>query len=394
VRRLRGGAGRRAQPAAQVAVGGHRRGSPDPRPGAAAPLAGRVRLSQLRAPRRAARARPVHARGHRSTGRSRLRVPRQAGDAAPHLALRRAVHARELRARAARPRGRRVDVQSDRRDLERRRRRPPRARGRQAGRQRGRRRGVRRPEPGPARAGGRHRPHRHARDAHARRGAGARCGGSPQVSLLRAGAGRGRGHKAERRASAAVPASRPGAGARARAHRARGGGRPARAGGDRADRLRRARVRLSHRDRRTAEAGRRARRARGDSSAVRARRHAVVVARHLRGGVRARAVGGAVAHRTRRRLARGRRLEHDRSAALHRVAAAVVCDLAASASRCQPQRPPARRHSRVLRVRAPDPPGARRPAAQPAAAAACASPPPRAAGHRTPHRTHRFPGYA
>ena len=90
-----------------------------------------------------------------------------------------------------------------------------------------------------------------------------------------------------------------------------------------------------------------------------------LVAALLRRRVRDRDGVRAVADRARRGLARGRRLEHAGAADVHRLAAAVVCDLAAAASRGQRRSAPARRHADRLRLRDPDPPLARRPAAQP-----------------------------
>ena len=65
-----------------------------------------------------------------------------------------------------------------------------------------------------------------------------------------------------------------------------------------------------------------------------------------------------VAHPARRRLARDGRLVDARAAGVHRLAAAVVRDLAAAAS--GPRRGPAavRRHAAGLRLRDPDPPAA------------------------------------
>ena len=95
--------------------------------------------------------------------------------------------------------------------------------------------------------------------------------------------------------------------------------------------------------------------------------------RHARGWWRQLCVAGfvvvlalrAVAHRARRRLAGRGRLDDARAAAVDRLAAAVVCDLAAAASGRQRRSAPVRRHAPVLRLRGPDPPAARRPAAQP-----------------------------
>ena len=86
----------------------------DPAARAAADLPGRLRLPRLRAPRRAARPRSVHARRRAGVRRRSLLVRRLA---LPALALRPAVHAAQLRRRAARPRRRAVGAEGRRRGL-------------------------------------------------------------------------------------------------------------------------------------------------------------------------------------------------------------------------------------------------------------------------------------
>ena len=135
----------------------------------------------------------------------------------------------------------------------------------------------------------------------------------------------------------------------------------------RADRLRLARVRLHQRRERAAAAGGDPQHARRDRAPGGTARHAELVApllhRRVRRGLHIR----PVAHPARGRLARGGRVDDAGAAAVHRLAVALVCDLAAAASRGQWRSAPARRHARLLCLRAPDPPAARQRAAQPAA---------------------------
>jgi hypothetical protein len=223
----------RAEPARDRGVGG--RGPRDPAAGAAADLSGRIRLHRLRAAGRAARPRPIHARGRTGVERRSLRIPRLA---LPALPLRPAVHAAQLCLRAARAKRRAMGVQGACGALQ--------PRGGRVGRARRRTPwavaplggGLRRAEPGAARARRRRRPQRHADHARARGRAGAH--GRRRAALPRGrrdarGGGRREG---DRRPGAAVHAARRAArgrpernarGRRARARRARR---------DRPDRLR------------------------------------------------------------------------------------------------------------------------------------------------------------
>ena len=295
----------------------------------AADLPGRLRLPRVRAVGGRARARPVHAFRRRSSNRPVLPIHRLA---VPALPLRPAVHARELRAGAAGPGGRAVGVQSDRGSVERRRGAAGRAR-RRASRsltQLGAR--VRRPEPRAAGAGGGWSAQRHAAAGGARAGAGVDGGGEPAFARRRSRARRGRGHQGHGRARAAVSGARTGRRARAPARGTRRGRRAAGGGARRRARLRRARARLPERGRRAAAARGHAQHSRRDRAPGGAERHPGLVApslcRRLCRGARV----CVVAHRSRSRLARGRRLEHDRTARLDRLAVALVCDLGAAAS--------------------------------------------------------------
>jgi hypothetical protein len=248
------------------------------------------------------------------------------------LALRPAVHARRLRAGPAGTGGRAVGVQGDRGGLQPQRRVADRARGR-ASRpltQLGAR--VRRPEPRAAGAGCGRSAQRHAAAGGARVGAVLDRGREPPHAGGRWRARGGRRHQGHSRPRAPVPGARTGSHARALACSARRGRRAAGGGARRRARLRRARARLPERGRRAAAARGDAQHSRGDRAPAGAERHPGLVApslcRRLRGGARI----CAVAHRPRSRLARGRRLEHDRAARLDRLAVAVVCDLGAAAS--------------------------------------------------------------
>ncbi len=146
------GAGERPRAGGAGAGRGDRGGTPDPARGTAAALTGRIRVSRLRPPGRAARPGPLHPCPGRSPGRWRLPVPRMALQAFP---LRPAVHARKLRDRRARGRCSAVDVQGHRRRLEPRRRGADRAGGEGSRPFAAVGRRLRRTEPGAARAGGR-----------------------------------------------------------------------------------------------------------------------------------------------------------------------------------------------------------------------------------------------
>jgi hypothetical protein len=329
VRVLRARAPRGAKAAGGGARGRDRRGGCDPAARAASDLPGRVRLPRVRPAGRRARARPVHARRRGSPDRPGVQVHRLAVSA---LAVRTAVHPAQLRARTAGAGGRAVGVQGDRRRLEPRRGRADRARRRPARalRQLGDR--VRRPEPGAARAGDRRSAQRHTAVGGARLGFGA--DGRRERALGRrrgraGGGGRGQGH---RRARAAVPDSGLAALPRARTGGTRCGRRAARGRTRRRARLRRARPRLPQCHRRATAARGDAQLPRGDRAAGGPERYSGLVApplrRRLHRGPRLR----AVAHGARRRLARSRRLEHDRAARFDRVAVAVVRDLGAAAS--------------------------------------------------------------
>ena len=99
----------------RVARGARSSRPTDSAAGPAADLAGRVRLPQLRPPGRPARPRPLHPRRRRSAHRPVVCVHRAGSD--EPLPLRPAVHARELRARAAGARRRAVGAEGDRRLL-------------------------------------------------------------------------------------------------------------------------------------------------------------------------------------------------------------------------------------------------------------------------------------
>lgn len=133
-----------------------------PAAGAAAHLAGRLRLSRLRPARHPARARSVLARSGASRLRPHLSLPRLAPSAP---AVRPALHTHQLRVRTARHRRRDLGVQGARRAREPRCDLARRARGRAHGLLARVRGGLRRPEPRFARARRRRRPQRHARDA-------------------------------------------------------------------------------------------------------------------------------------------------------------------------------------------------------------------------------------
>jgi hypothetical protein len=341
---------------------GDRRRKCDPAAGTAADLPGRVRLSRLRPPGRAAWSGPIHARGGAGVRRRSLLVRRLAVSALP---IRAAVHARQLRDCSARARRGPVGVQGARRREQPRGRRAGRARRRQARPLASHCGGVRRPEPGAARAGRRWRAQRHADHAGARRRARAHGRREPALSRGRGDTRGGRRRQGHSRAGPAVPDASPPPLARTPAGCGRGRRGPARARRDRSARLRLARARLSRRCRRATAAGRRAQRARRDGAAVRAERDARLVARRVRRAVRRSARLRAVAHGARRRLARGRRLDDARAAAVDRLAASLVCDLGAAASRGQRRSAAARRDAAVLRVRDPHPPAARRWAARP-----------------------------
>ncbi len=352
------------------ARGGDRGRARDPAARAAADLPGRVRL-------------PRRSRGWaRCTGSTRTRTsppkrptdpvfpfvgwPFQHSPYGPLFTL------AQLRARAAGAGRRAVGVQGARRRLEPRRGRadraaPPRALGRSAelgGR-------VRRPEPGAAGAGRRRSAQRHAAAAGAGAGAGADAPARPRGGL---------GIRAPPRAALAAGVGvKVTAGlvlpflvlASPRCARARAGG----AGGACAALLAVALVGLlgfgahalgflnavGEQQQLVATHSVPAETARlvGLSGTPSWWRH--LYRRRLPRGARVR----AVAHRARRGLARGGRLEHDRAAGLDGVAAAVVRDLGAAASGRQRRSAPARRHAPALRLRGPHPPAACRPAAQP-----------------------------
>ncbi len=205
VRELPARADRRAAAVAADARRRDRAGERDSDARPAADLPGCVRLPVVRAARRPARARSVHAHGRRSVCRPDVRVHRLA---VPALALRAAVHAAELRARAARAGRRAVGVQGDRRRQQPGRGRADRARGRASRALARLGGGVRGAQSGDARAGGGRGAQRHAGGARAGGGAGAErparsAGGLP--SPRRVGAGRGRRREADGRAGAPVP---------------------------------------------------------------------------------------------------------------------------------------------------------------------------------------------
>jgi hypothetical protein len=307
-------------------------GQRDPAAGAAAALPGRLRVHLLRAPGCAPRSGSVHARGRGSAHRPGVRLHRLALSG---VSVRTVVHRGQLCARAARGRGGAVGVQGDRGAQ------LPRCGG--AGCVGGSSpwalspvgRGVRGAEPGDARAVRRRSTQRHAADARVGGHAGAygpsRQGGL-RTALGRGGAGRRRGHQADGGTGPAVPGG--GGYERAGAH-ARGAAGWAGTGGGRARGragVRRARVRLPGRAGRGAAAGGHPQRARGDRAAGGAEWHPRVVAPSTDRCVRGGAGLLAVAHRARRKLACGGRLEHDRAAVRDRVAVALVCGVGTTAS--------------------------------------------------------------
>jgi hypothetical protein len=286
--------------------------------------------------------------------------------ALPALALRSTVHARKLRDRATRARGRAVGFQGGGGQLESRRGRPDRP-GRSAARSAaavgGRLRG---PEPRAARAGDRRRTQRHPDPALVRRGADAERRSQSAVSRRRGIAGRGNRHQGDGGTGAALPHPRSVAHARASLGGGRRGPEPAGAGRARPDRLRRPRAGLSQRRGRATTAGGDAQHSGRDRPPGGAERHADVVAPRVRRRVHRGARGRAVADRPRRRLARGGRMDDAGAAAVNRVASALVCDLGAAPSRGQRRSASADRHAHLLRVCGPHPPAAREPPAQPA----------------------------
>gem|GEM_PF-5669053 len=362
MRELSAGSARRPHAVRARSGGRDRGGARDPAAGTTADLTRCLRLSELRPPGSPAWPRPLHARGRRSAHRRDLPVRRLA---LPALALRPAVHAGELRDRAAGARRRAVGLQGGRGGREPRRDRVGRA-GRISARSLtplgGR---VHGPEPGSARAGRGRRPQRHA-DPFAARGR-ARAHGRRQSTLPRRRdrVGDGRGDQDHGRAGVAVPDPRSPSGARASIGREQRGPRPVAACGAGTDRLRHARAELSRRGRRTAAARGDPQRAGRDRSPGGAERDTELVApplhRRIRGGTRVR----AVAHGTRCGLARRSRLDDARAAALDRLALALVRDLGAAASGGRRRSAPAGRHARFLRLCGPHPPAAGRPPAQP-----------------------------
>ncbi len=334
----------------------------DPRPRTAVDLPRRLRLHRLRSHGGAARPRPLHALPGRSRQRSLLPVHRLA---VPALAVWTAVHARELRDRSARARGRAVDVQS--RDGP----RQPRggvahgAGGGALGRLRPLRDGLPGTESGAARAGRRRRPQRHVVDLRAQPRAAAqrRRGGPPSRRRARASGGSrgeadgGAGDALPRARLARQPPAAAGGGSR--------GARPRRRRAGRRDRLRPTCARLPDGDRGAAAARCDPQRAGGERAAVRSQRHPRLVAGSVGGGLPGGAGGHPLAHRAGRRLARCGGVGDDRPAPLHGLAAAVVCDLAAAPSGRLPRSAPAWRRAPALRLRRPDPPPAGRPPAQP-----------------------------
>ena len=362
MRELRARADCGAAAAGSGAGGGDRGGRCDPAAGATADLSGRVRLSVVRATGGVARTRPVHPCARRRTDRPGVPLHRLAVSELPVWP---AVHALQLRDRTAGTRGRALGAQDDRRRIEPRRGGSDRASSRATRPVGAVGRRFRGAEPGDAGARRGWRPQRHVADPGARGGAVADRGnrrdsgrGGPISEGGRRRAGRGRGHQADGRTGPPLPDSRVVEHTRActgGARRGRGTVGPGRAGGDR---LRRARIRLSGRDRRAAAARLHPQRPRRDGPPGGFERDAGLVARSVRGRLPDRAGRRAVAHDARRRLARSGWLEHDRIAGVHGVGAAVVCDLGAAASCCQRQSAPARRHARRLRVRHSDPPDA------------------------------------
>ena len=292
--------------------------------GAAADIAGRLRLPGLRPPGRPARPRSVHARGRRCADRSGVPVR---GLVLRALAIRPALHARELRGRAARPGGRAMGDESIGGRGEPRRHRAGRGCGRPPRALPAMGRGIRRSESRAAGAGRWRRAQRHAGDD-APRGSAA-LDGEHQPAPARGvwGDGGRRGHQGDRRSRA--PVHRP---CRERHPRTGEAGRlggplPRRHRGDRADRFRRSRSGVHQRDLRAAGNGRDPQHPGGDGPAGRHQRHAALVATRIRGGLPRGAGSCPVANRARGRLAGHSRLGDARAAGLDSVAAALVCDL-------------------------------------------------------------------
>jgi hypothetical protein len=350
-----------------------RPGPPGDGAGAAAYLPGRLRLPGLRPHGRPARPRPLLPHPRPGRVRPGLLFHRLA---AAELSLRAAVYPRQLRPRAAGAQCRAVDGESASRPDE-----PAGGladgAGSRAGGALGCRGGsLRRPEPGPAGSGRGRRPQRHAAAGGVGGGAGAdgrrtrlcsdgsgrgfhaSAGGALPSTRCRAGAGCRRRSQADGRPGPALPRARTLAMAGTGSHRGRRRAGPAGRPGDRAGRLRTARLRLPERDRRRAAAGRDALDPRRDGQASGPGGDAVVVAAAVGRGLRRRARLRAVADRPGGRLADSGGLDDAGPAAGDGLAAALVCSLAAAASRRQRPGAPARGRALALRLRHPDPRGA------------------------------------
>ncbi len=229
-------------------------------------------------------------------------------------------------------RRRAVGVQGDCRALEPRRRRHDRARRPPAGELVALGGRVRGPESCAARACGGWRAQRHAAHVSPRRRAGADRRGEPALSRRRRHIGGRRGDQGHGGVGAGVSGARTRARPRAPEGGAQRGAQPRGAGDPGAGRLRRTRAGLPGRGRRAAAARRRPQHPGRDRAPGGSERNAELVASPVRCGLRGGAGRSVVAHGSRQRLARGRRLGDARAAGLDRLASALVCDLGAAAS--------------------------------------------------------------
>ncbi len=233
-----------------------------------------------------------------------------------------------------------------------------RARGRPARAIAGLRGSLPRPQPRAARTCRRGSPQRHPRRDAARAGPAADRRRSHPPAAGRRRAGCQRRDQADGRPGPALPGALPGTQPGTARAGAVGAGGPGSGRPGRADRLRLPRPGLPERAGGRAAPGRNAQHSGRDCPAARPARHAGVVAaavgRRVRGGPRRR----AVADRPRSGLARGGGLGHAGAAGRQRLAVALVCDLAAAASRGLRRSAPAVRRAPRLCLRRPDPPAA------------------------------------
>jgi hypothetical protein len=315
---------------------------------AATHLTRRLRLSRVCSPGRVARTGSLHARRGRSSNRRCLSVYRLA---IPAFSLRAPVHARHLSACFARARRRPVGSQAGGCREQPRSRGPYRERGTHDGAlgEGGSR--VRRLESCAAGACRRRRAQRHARAVDLGRSAGARCSQNRHASRARGGhrrfdeprgpPGNSRFARRRDRREGLRRAPAPVRGACPHAM----GGASAR-GGERARRPRATRGRgdcrlwdaclwLPGRLGRAAAADRHSQPAGGDGPMGWPRGFAGVVARPVRRRLPGCAGADALAHGARGRMAGDGRLGHPRSAAVDRLATALVCGMGAAAGRAR-----------------------------------------------------------